>query len=846
MADQFPHLPLPWIAQDRAKLRGGGGQPETERQNLANRTAHYASLRKGWGESTAAYNQYLEIRKERGYPEIDAGIPFLVKVEEDADLDFLRSAFQFEIVSQQEDGFVLVSSTDVTSLKLEEALDRFNKLERGGGTVARLYDIVADIELEERFQRVVDSSLRDKWSDLAASNSSLIVDISVECLGQLPTEPGPAPVRAADESAATFAKRQDKHNRQLHRFETKLRAFQAEWDSIRMRRENEIIKLVDGHGGHVLSLTDDPDLQLPDSFILRIRVTPAALRDIVVSYPFVFEATEPDTIEQDLLQNGPGTDWELLLTAPEPSAPAVCVIDSGIQENHRLLSPSIESAVSYCCLPGRPTDVADYVRAGGHGTRVAGRILFPDGVPGGGAYRLSTRIFNARVLDDVNQLPRELPPAKYLRPIVQRFAIGKGAALLFNHSVASTRWCSLKHMSFWAATLDSLSHDKKVLFIQAAGNIPISDLRRDISSQIPYPDFVLRPSHRVRNPAQSLHSLCVGSVSHAFFNEADERNPGGENLPSAFTASGYGIWQTIKPDVVDFGGDFAFSTDGRAITTPPALCPDMPRSTLNGGPAHDADAVGTSFAAPRVAALGSRIQSLIPEASAQLIRALIVHSAEWPESAKQWDDATKLRTMGFGIPNWSRATTNTEYRITFVTEDLRSIRAREAHVYQIPIPPGLRRAGLDDGIRVLVTLAFTASPRRTRRTYRFYNSVWLDWVASKKHETVASFKGRIFSGADHDGSKELKWFFGSKTNEGHMQDLRRQNGSLQKDWAEVKAHELPEDLCIAVRGHGGWDTNPEAVANYAIVVTIESIAQQLPIYTRIKQRAVRVQQRIQM
>jgi len=40
----------------------------------------------------------------------------------------------------------------------------------------------------------------------------------------------------------------------------------------------------------------------------------------------------------------------------------VCVIDSGIQEEHRWLAPAMDSASSRCFLPGvAPDDVADYV-----------------------------------------------------------------------------------------------------------------------------------------------------------------------------------------------------------------------------------------------------------------------------------------------------------------------------------------------------------------------------------------------------------------------------------------------------------------------------------------------------
>jgi hypothetical protein len=46
----------------------------------------------------------------------------------------------------------------------------------------------------------------------------------------------------------------------------------------------------------------------------------------------------------------------------------------------------------------------------------------------------------------------------------------------------------------------------------------------------------------------------------------------------------------------------------------------------------------------------------------------------------------------------------------------------------------------------------------------------------------------------------------------------------------VKSHALPEDLCIAVRGHQGWSRDPDSVATYSLVVTLEIVGQEIQIY----------------
>ena len=93
-------------------------------------------------------------------------------------------------------------------------------------------------------------------------------------------------------------------------------------------------------------------------------------------------------------------------TAPNANAPAVCVIDSGIQEAHTLIQPAIDQTTSYCFLPGKtPDEVSDFVAPGGHGTRVAGAVLYGEIVARDPAFKLPFWIQNARVLDENNSMP---------------------------------------------------------------------------------------------------------------------------------------------------------------------------------------------------------------------------------------------------------------------------------------------------------------------------------------------------------------------------------------------------------------------------------------------------------
>ena len=134
---------------------------------------------------------------------------------------------------------------------------------------------------------------------------------------------------------------------------------------------------------------------------------------------------------------------------PDPKAPAVCVIDSGIQEGHFWLEPGIDKAESHCFLPGvASTDVADYVPPSGHGTRVAGAVLHGETVPTTGLVRLEAWVQNARVLNECNRMPpAEMFPPAVIRDVVKHYHEGKRKTRIFNHSINADAPCrTLRHV----------------------------------------------------------------------------------------------------------------------------------------------------------------------------------------------------------------------------------------------------------------------------------------------------------------------------------------------------------------------------------------------------------------
>jgi hypothetical protein len=344
----------------------------------------------------------------------------------------------------------------------------------------------------------------------------------------------------------------------------------------------------------------------------------------------------------------------------------------------------------------------------------------------------------------------------------------------------------------------------------------------------------------------------VGSVSAAVW--AGEHRRGFATTlhgPSAFSRSGFGIWDEVKPEVVEIGGDFAFAPGNAGPPTiETATAVELLRTTGDGGPTVARDGVGTSYAAPKVTHLAARLQRQFPTGAALLYRALIVHSARWPEWAihEAWDADSVLRLIGYGLPSIDRATENAPNRITFITPQSVSIRNQELHLYRVAVPSELRTSAEDIPTRMDVTLSYSSEPRRTRASRRGYLATWLDWRSSGLGEPMDSFRKRMISGEETPSQryKQPEWCLHFRDDRGKAVETHRTNGTVQKDWAKVAAHELPDEFLIAVRAHKGWDHREgSGGAKYCLAVSLEAEDISVPVYATVSAANVEVQPQIE-
>lgn len=840
---RFPHVELQFTTQGTASYsRFPRDKNAITKANLGDRGGHGSTLKSSASSIVSDWQGQLEERRQEQKPELPEAVPLILRIDPTAfDAEKLRK-FGIEVIAELEDGYIIGASADLQLTELQKKIEQFIKAERGGGKVSEIWDI---LDGTRRPEYILSPDLQEQWGEIQ-DNQIYTVDVGISCVG--------TNSQLRDYPKREFYKSDENYIEAIRRWMSDRNFTYQEWDAVKSNREDDFEDFVAGYQGEFLKIFDGESLgfsELPDSFSCRISISGKGLRDLVLNFPYVFDVSLPDDIHENPIEaitQLDDCDITFTLEAPDQNAPKVCIIDSGIQEQHPLLQSAISTNDSKSWIPNETNLTADFVPNGGHGTRVAGAVLYPNTVPQSGQQQAACWLQNARVLDKECSLPQALYPPILIADIVE-FYQEKTKTRIFNHSITASVPCRNQYMSAWAAEIDNLIWQHDILFIVAAGNLPIDirignsrlSVKDHIENGNTYPNYLLENSCRVPNPAQSFQALTVGSVSSKTFQDISRTSIAQKDYPSSFSCTGLGIWDSIKPEVVEYGGDLVI--DGGVppnITTPSEVCPELVRSTLNGGPLVSRDAVGTSYAAPKVTHIAACLATELPNESCLLYRALIVQSARLPEwvETKKLDLYNAIRLLGYGIPSLDRALGGSSNRITLIAKGDRSIAARQAHVYQVTLPNELRSPGEDIDIRVEITLSYKAQPRRTRRARRKYLSTWLDWECSKKGEDPESFLARMLQKYDspaeaEEGEGIFEWFLGKQSNWGKARNVARGAGTIQKDWAIVKSYDLRESFCIAVVGHEGWNNDPNADVPYALVVSFEAMDTNIPIYTSI-------------
>lgn len=607
--------------------------------------------------------------------------------------------------------------------------------------------------------------------------------------------------------------------------------------------------------------------------------------EIVADDYAAFRATLPGRAILDLLDNW----WDLLLIDlpprierealelqrdmtehpfPEiesvrPGAPVIGIIDGGVVSGQPLLQSSLAQRPHRSWVPSDP---AVNVRppAAQHGCAVAGiaalgslrDALVRDTRP---IHPLGVCV--ARVLDAHANFPEELNLPAKLSEIVEHLRNAAGVRIV-NHSLGSTLPFRTTRMSVWAERIDHLTYDEGragVLFIVAAGNLdgkqaPTPGWLQGMVRESRYPGFLLDERCRVQNPAQAINALTVGGyVPEAGAPWTRRAMLGLEPIArdgevSPLSRSGPGYMKMIKPELVEESGNYYRTADGNLNTTAQSTDVAVANSEWQTSGTWVRFDWGTSFAAPKVAHLAGRVAEALPTASPDLLRALLVNSAEWPTTVSRAQQDEAVRLYGYGVPRASRIFEIHGPRSVVVIEDMIPI----GHVdyFVIPFPRDIFPDPTRTTVRVSITLAYRAPVRRTNKRYR---GTVLEWALARRGESFERLRERI-SGADEedpdetndddeamasssepppgfdDAVGEWSWTIGSRL---------RTRGTVQKDWFNASAVDLGDKLLLAVLGRRGWMSIQDAKnfkQRYAVALSIESVGVEVPLHESIKAR----------
>jgi hypothetical protein len=184
----------------------------------------------------------------------------------------------------------------------------------------------------------------------------------------------------------------------------------------------------------------------------------------------------------------------------------------------------------------------------------------------------------------------------------------------------------------------------------------------------------------------SLARLDASRNSQRFPNDPAELPIAKTEQPSPFTRHGPTVGGAIKPELVAFGGNWFLNArnavnnindDGLGELSTSL---DFAQGRLLG------DKCGTSFAAPHIAHIAGKVLSEHPEASSNLIRALLVTHAAIPSSSLDiFDDQDSVRkVLGYGHIDVRALFKSLENEVNLIAEG--SIENKRHHFYELLIP----------------------------------------------------------------------------------------------------------------------------------------------------------------
>lgn len=559
------------------------------------------------------------------------------------------------------------------------------------------------------------------------------------------------------------------------------------------------------------------DLKQPSLVMARVRCNRAQAEDLLLRHRDVRTVDLPPrtgvTVEVLI------TDINLLPAPPSPpeDAPRIAVLDSGLTTGHPLLASAVGDAQGYLAPHRNAHDAAPRW----HGTLVGGLALYGDVGDSlrQGQFLPQLRLFSGKVFEDDDQDQTEFVE-KAVEEAVRELHAHYGCRV-FNLSYGDlNKIYDGRRVRGLAYTLDRLTRDLGVLFVVPTGNTRIGDLPADPRHR--YPDYLFDESARLLDPAPALNVLTVGGLTlHTATRDTQHYPNNIEDLPIAqeaqpfpLTRRGPSVNGAIKPDVIEHAGNVAVARVGTRTSHRGlglvSTCGDF----ANGQPF--AEDVGTSYAAPQVAHRAARLLGEVPNASSNLLRALLGAHARWPRACVDLlnSDNTAagkdrmLQLVGYGRIDEHALYKSVDLTVTLLAED--RVENNKCHFYELPIPESFWSRGRR--VReITVALAYSPDIRTTRLDYRM-SKLWFTLVTATGLNEVE----RAFQRNREEG-------MGERSNNRWISNSDRKNGTLQVSrWAFKQPIQNGERVFVVVtRQDTIWGTVADSQEPYTLVAVLE-------------------------
>lgn len=599
------------------------------------------------------------------------------------------------------------------------------------------------------------------------------------------------------------------------------------------------------------------ELKTENLCLLRVKINKSIFDEIIILREISRIDRPPKPYITHQMLSIPSEKPEVGESPPE-NATAIAILDSGILSNHPLLEKAVGDEIAVPLLfsnriqEDKPQDDV------GHGTNVAGIALYGDikGCIDNKRFQPEVWILSAKIMfKEEDRGTGEIFPTynerelleHQLEKAVKYFTANYPNCKVFNISFGDPykKTFGGKRQFALATLIDELAKELDVVFVISAGNLDLESAGFPES----YPAYLIEEKEGVKiiNPASSAYAITVGSISQEF--GPSHRNkakilfsPAKTNYPSPFTCVGPGYRGMIKPELVEEGGNIIFSPSepqkmedigGKLIVLSHRWLEDGKPFTV----VH-----GTSFSAPKVAHYIARLFNQFPEYSPNLIKALLITSAEIPPDNPSPlkeitfnDSDTKLMDLlkiyGYGKPNFIVAKTSDFNHVLLQAEN--KIKVDGVHLYYFYLPKNfIDTLGKKE---ISVVLVYNPPIRRNRIDYMGLNMEFHLFKNAEIEKVLRGYKTIQF--LDEIGEmvpKELE----VKEIGLHPGVELRKKGIHQKG---VKIYSKRPDIdpdkpiVLAVISRSKWLKSKDYLQDYAVVVRIRHEAR-IDLYTRIKER----------